>query len=206
MPFRPGRWTSLEPIRKMSFDQAMAFAEAAGKRLPDESEYEFAATNGGKSSFPWGDDPKKMETWYFGPARPERDSAVDRLETDPPVFGLFSNVAEWTSSFGVPYPMPGPRYTFPDMSNLRIVRGGPSTVMQKAQKPEEWTGGARLRTAVDRSNRFPGLGLRAHAAAAPGSSRPTSIGCWIPADPHNVPRIAGKTVAPNHTLAVRPSA
>jgi hypothetical protein len=45
-----------DPVTLVSFDQAVRCAEEMGKRLPDEAEYEFAATNGGHDSFPWGDE------------------------------------------------------------------------------------------------------------------------------------------------------
>ena len=65
--------------------------ELIGKRLPDEIEYEFATTFGGQRQVPWGDDLKRITDWPCGPiGQPD----FDRLETVPPVVGLYSNVAE----------------------------------------------------------------------------------------------------------------
>ena len=44
------------PVTRISHDLAVAHAERVGKRLPDEAEYEFAATNGGTQEYPWGND------------------------------------------------------------------------------------------------------------------------------------------------------
>ena len=47
----------------VNWDSAVAYAEFIGKRLPDEIEYEFAATRGGTRKFPWGDDSERIAEW-----------------------------------------------------------------------------------------------------------------------------------------------
>src|SRR5262249_13166219 len=89
------------PVTFVDFDEARAFAEAAGQRRPTETEYEYAATWGGTRRFPWGDDERRAEN-RWGPC-PVGQPAFDCLPTRPPVFGLFSNVAEWTDSMGRSY-------------------------------------------------------------------------------------------------------
>jgi formylglycine-generating enzyme required for sulfatase activity len=44
------------PITGVDWHQMMAFAAWVGARLPTEAEWEFAATNRGQSTYPWGDD------------------------------------------------------------------------------------------------------------------------------------------------------
>src|SRR5262249_21716908 len=55
-----------EAVRYVTFDEAVACAEELGKRLPDEAEYEYAATNVGKNRFPWGDDFERIKSWPIG--------------------------------------------------------------------------------------------------------------------------------------------
>jgi gamma-glutamyl hercynylcysteine S-oxide synthase len=45
------------PIMHISYYEAAAYCNWKGGRLPTESEYEYIATNMGKSKFPWGDKP-----------------------------------------------------------------------------------------------------------------------------------------------------
>jgi formylglycine-generating enzyme required for sulfatase activity len=47
-------------VTLVRYDEAVHFAEKIGKRLPDEFEFEFAATEGGRSRFPWGNDGSRL--------------------------------------------------------------------------------------------------------------------------------------------------
>jgi len=52
---KPGR--QLHPVNCVSWNQATAYARFKGARLPSESEWEYAATSGGKNQkYPWGND------------------------------------------------------------------------------------------------------------------------------------------------------
>lgn len=44
------------PINCVDWEQADQFAKFKGGRLPSESEWEYAATSGGKNQYPWGDE------------------------------------------------------------------------------------------------------------------------------------------------------
>jgi formylglycine-generating enzyme required for sulfatase activity len=111
------------------YDAAQYRAERAGKRLPTEAEYEYAATGGGRWRFPWGDEPPSGgEQQEIGPVG---TPAWDRLDVTPPVFGLVSNVAEWTSTWYARYPKYRPgelRETFTPRDH-RVVRGGDAAVI-----------------------------------------------------------------------------
>ena len=102
----------LHPVVHVGYEDALAYAEWAGKGLPSEAEWEHAARGGLVSAtYTWGDEfapgGKLMaNTWqgrfpYENLAAPgtQRTSAVKRFA--PNGYGLFDvagNVWEWTSS------------------------------------------------------------------------------------------------------------
>lgn len=156
-----------QAVSFVSYDAAVLWAEKLGKRLPTEAEYEFAATNRGRQPFPWGDDVNRLANWTFT----EQGSADwDRLDTQPPVSGLFSNVAEWTSSWPVPYPAHQETGLKPSalLATERIVRGGSSSVIAGQPTGADWLPGPRMRVKQHIETTTPGLGFRCVRSAQPG--------------------------------------
>ncbi|MBK8151478.1 MAG: SUMF1/EgtB/PvdO family nonheme iron enzyme [Acidobacteria bacterium] len=93
------------PVRYINLDDVKAFAEWRSKsdgktyRLPTETEWEYAARNGGDNVlYPWGD------TWYEDKAQVRRDLTFAAVGSKPEgankwgVLDLVGNVWEWTSS------------------------------------------------------------------------------------------------------------
>ena len=78
------------PITNTLFDYAVWYAECIGKRLPTEREFEFAATNGGATMFPWGNELLPVSTSIV--------AGFDQTQTTPPVQGLMSGAAEFTAT------------------------------------------------------------------------------------------------------------
>jgi formylglycine-generating enzyme len=101
------------PVVDVSYDDALAYARWAGKRLPTEAEWEFAARGGltGKP-FVWGDsfrpDGKYMANTFQGHF-PNKNTSDDGFNATSPVtkfppngYGLYDmagNVWQWTSDW-----------------------------------------------------------------------------------------------------------
>jgi formylglycine-generating enzyme required for sulfatase activity len=161
------------PVTFISFPKALETAEMMGKRLPTETEYEFAATDAGRRDYPWGDDAGKLEDISWGPA-PVGTPAFDRSPAG--VQGLYSNIAEWTESLGVRYTpalhpsilrfKTGGEDYFKQFLNNRVARGGPSWMFHP-NSPREPLLGPRSRAFLDQNQANPSLGFRCARSEKP---------------------------------------
>ena len=101
----------LEPVVQVTLNDARAYAKWAGRRLPVEEEWEYAAKAGSDTIYIWGDErapngQEKANTWQG--AFPVQNTAADGFGSRAPIgcfepnaFGLYDmigNVWEWTET------------------------------------------------------------------------------------------------------------
>jgi formylglycine-generating enzyme len=153
--YEPGAWWSApegpgshargrhrHPVTHIAYEDALAYARWAGKDLPTEAEWEYAARGGlDGARFAWGDEltvrGRLVANWWQG-SFPWQNTRADGYEGTSPVgafppngFGLYDmcgNVWEWTRELaGKPAAGGGPCCAAehaPGEGERRVIKGG----------------------------------------------------------------------------------
>lgn len=152
----------------VSYFDALNLAECAGKRLPTDGEYMSAVgrrTAEARTLSDTSDPPKE-----FGPAG---QPSWDRTDTDPSIYGLESNVAEWTVMPQAAIPAHLIRSALQDSDidrllserrlvlggDLKVVHGDPTTTLEHRE--------SALATFCDVTTCERGLGFRCVRSVKP---------------------------------------
>ena len=132
---RPGFWdddrynSPDQPVVGVSWDDAVAYCEWAGRRLPTEAEWEKAARGGAEGRrFPWGDEGATGKAAFGQDMNTGRPAAVGKYP--PNGYGLYDmagNVWEWCADwYDRDYYRVSPERNpqGPASGQDRVVRGG----------------------------------------------------------------------------------
>ncbi len=124
------------PVVLVSWNDACAYAQWAGKRLPTEAEWEKAASGSARQLFPWGDQPPNGVQSNF--ARPPAQlPPTTRVKQFPAngygLYDLVGNVWQWCADwYSSGYYADSPRTNppGPPIGGTRVRRGGSWNVIQ----------------------------------------------------------------------------
>ena len=111
----PKGWAN-KPVTYVSIEDARAYAHWAGKRLPHEWEWQYAAQGSDKRLYPWGDKPDSTLVPPIDSSRTMRGptdvNAYPKGESPFGVRDLTGNVWQWTDEY------------IDDHTRAAVVRGG----------------------------------------------------------------------------------
>ncbi len=115
------------PVSQISYNDAVAYCQWAGKDLPTEAQWEKASRGPSGSTYPWGDSDPDDTTANFVDSFIDGTTPVTEYERGQSYYGAFDmagNLYEWCKDWYEDGERKPENPTGPDTGTVRVLKGG----------------------------------------------------------------------------------
>jgi formylglycine-generating enzyme required for sulfatase activity len=139
------------PVETVSWEEAVAFCEKIGGRLPTEAEWEYACRAGSETQFCYGDDPNYAQlgeyAWYPGNSGSTTHAIGQKKPNSFGLYDMHGNVYEWCSDWFAAY-----------ANEQTVDPVGPPSGQSRVCRGGGWRRFARYCRSAARNHSSPGSG------------------------------------------------